>query len=349
MRFVLLCFIVAIAFASCNNNEDCSYAGRCVNNTCICGKMFKGDDCSMINFLPQDPNRYAAFRSADNSSWCGSAIKGEDGLYHLFTSVMENHLDLDAWENHSTVVHAISTDPQGPYTYKTMLRDVESHNPSIYRAPDGTYVLFYIRWKKPFNRREISIAYTKDLNGEWTFIEPFVGEEKMKEFDPDWRPVGNPSAIFFPNGSFYLYFTNCYNHGHSQCDIRAQGVAFAQNYTSEIQYLHNKTVLYHPWDEGYCVNEDAHAFYYETGYHFITHSEDGVWSGGHFYSPDGVNNWKYKRGYTKTMEFTDGTNITFNNRERANILWENGVPRYLFNGVKPKQGRTFTTVQELAH
>ncbi|MBN8456744.1 MAG: glycoside hydrolase family protein [Verrucomicrobia bacterium] len=80
---------------------------------------------------------------AEFSYWCTSVVKGPDGKYHNFVvrwpeSSPKGHFE---WPN-STVVHAVSDRPSGPY--KVVKEIGKGHNVTAYQAKDGTWILYII-------------------------------------------------------------------------------------------------------------------------------------------------------------------------------------------------------------
>ena len=66
--------------------------------------------------------RNGGFRMQDYWVWCGSAIQGEDGRYHLFASRWsKKYLMHPGWTFHSEVVRASSPTPEGPYTFEEVV------------------------------------------------------------------------------------------------------------------------------------------------------------------------------------------------------------------------------------
>ena len=92
------------------------------------------------------------FRDEDAWIWCGSVIKGDDDLFHLFASKWEKTVPFTPnWLTNSRVVHAVSATPEGPYIYKDDVLPprgpqywdgMTTHNPTIHRWRDK-YLLFY--------------------------------------------------------------------------------------------------------------------------------------------------------------------------------------------------------------
>ena len=92
------------------------------------------------------------------SYWGGNIRKGEDGKYHLFVCGWlecspKGHME---WPN-SYVFHTISDNLTGPF--KPIRIIGKGHNPEIFRAKNGQYVVYVI------NGRYVS----DDLNGKWEY------------------------------------------------------------------------------------------------------------------------------------------------------------------------------------
>ncbi len=99
-------------------------------------------------------------------TWCGSAVKGEDGKYHLFYSRWphaDKKLDDDSmnyifngfsgWQKYSEIAHAVSDKITGPYKHVNVVlkgsrkegdwKRFFMHNPMITKF-DGKYYLYFI-------------------------------------------------------------------------------------------------------------------------------------------------------------------------------------------------------------
>ena len=92
------------------------------------------------------------------SYWGGNIRKGEDGKYHLFVCgwlecSRKGHME---WPN-SYVFHTVSDNLTGPFKPVRIIG--KGHNPEIFRAKDGRYVVYVI------DGRYVS----DDLNGKWEY------------------------------------------------------------------------------------------------------------------------------------------------------------------------------------
>lgn len=123
------------------------------------------------------------------SYWGGNALKGDDGLYHLFVcrwreDSRKGHME---WPR-SIVVHAVAENPLGPYEVKESIGP--GHNPETFQLADGRYVIYV------YKGRYIS----ESLNGPW--------ESDTFEFDPDGKDIieglSNMSFARRHDGSFVM-------------------------------------------------------------------------------------------------------------------------------------------------
>ena len=92
------------------------------------------------------------------SYWGGNIRKGEDGKYHLFVCAWlecspKGHME---WPN-SYVFHTVSDNLTGPFKPVRIIG--KGHNPEMFRAKDGRYVVYVI------DGRYVS----DDLNGKWEY------------------------------------------------------------------------------------------------------------------------------------------------------------------------------------
>lgn len=104
------------------------------------------------------------------SYWGGNVLRGEDGLYHLMVAAWredspKGHME---WPN-SIVIHAVSTNPVGPFVQKDTVG--KGHNPEVFRLADGRYVIYVIG----------KYYLSSSLNGPWT--------EGHFSFDARDRPI----------------------------------------------------------------------------------------------------------------------------------------------------------------
>ena len=56
---------------------------------------------------------------------------------------------LNSWTGNSEIIHAVASDPEGPYTYQSTVLPTFSHGPSV-GVIEGGYVLFQLGCGKPY-------------------------------------------------------------------------------------------------------------------------------------------------------------------------------------------------------
>ena len=98
----------------------------------------------------------------DVSYWGGNVVKDADGLYHMFLAgwdaTKNGH---NSWPQ-SDVYHVTSPDYWGPYTLTSNYNIGKGHNPEVYKAKDGTYVMYVLR-----NNSSATSFQASSLNGPW--------------------------------------------------------------------------------------------------------------------------------------------------------------------------------------
>ena len=62
----------------------------------------------------------------------------------MYVSRIAGHCGLDAWKQNSEIVHAVSNDPEGPYTYESTLLPYFAHGPSVRVLPNGSFMLMHL-------------------------------------------------------------------------------------------------------------------------------------------------------------------------------------------------------------
>ncbi len=167
----------------------------------------------------------AKFSDPDYNIWCGSAVMGDDGKYHLFYSRWPRALGHDAWVTHSEVAHAVSATPFGPWQHLDVALPARgtkfwdgscTHNPTVIRA-DGKYYLYYmgnfgdgvvehpLNWTHR-NHQRIGVAVADHPNGPWQRFDKPVIDISADPNAPDSMVVNNPSVIRRPDGSFLMVY-----------------------------------------------------------------------------------------------------------------------------------------------
>lgn len=132
----------------CRTNMDCSLNGQCdaTSGSCSCEPQWAGHRCDALQLRPAKPdNGYQGVDDgANTSSWGGAVLRGDDdGLWHMFAAEMTNHCGIDTWFQNSRIIHATSSQPDGPFQRVGQVWPAFAHEPEVVRAPTGEWVMFF--------------------------------------------------------------------------------------------------------------------------------------------------------------------------------------------------------------
>jgi len=157
--------------------------------------------------------------------WCGSAIKGDDGKYHLFYSRWPSKLGHIAWVTHSEVAHAVSDTPFGPWTYHDVALPARgtnfwdgscTHNPTILHIGKKFYLYYMGNYgdgvvKTPLNwthrnRQRIGVAVADSPAGPWQRFDKPIVDISSDTNAPDALLTSNPSVALRPDGGVLMVY-----------------------------------------------------------------------------------------------------------------------------------------------
>jgi hypothetical protein len=113
MLLVLLLFIRGVASGGCHDDEGCSLNGVCATGSCRCFAPWEGNSCGVLATLPQP--RAPAFGGAGSSASWGGSVVAAGGAYHLYVSTMTEGCGLLDWQTNMNIVHAVASNPLGPF------------------------------------------------------------------------------------------------------------------------------------------------------------------------------------------------------------------------------------------
>lgn len=235
--------------------------------------------------LPRDAAN--GIEEAKWSYWGGNVITGEDGREHMFVSRWLESGAKGHFEYHdSEVVHAVADNPNGPFVAQKRIG--LGHNPEVYRAKDGSWVLFVNN----------AGYFAEDLNGPW----------RKSKLAYNHRDTGNTRLVnhtFAPreDGSVLM--------------ISRQGHAWVSE--NGLRTFHKLTTenIYPPVDGRF---EDPVVWRDEVQYHLIVND----WFGRIAYylrSPDGVH-WTWDDGSAydpNVITREDGTTEGWYKLERPKV------------------------------
>jgi hypothetical protein len=309
--------------------------------------------------------------------WCGSAIRGSDGRYHLFAARWpQRYPFFDGYRLYSEVVHATSDSPVGPYTFRDVAlppRGEEywdgrmTHNPTIHRLGDS-YLLFYIgaTWTGPevspaeiasshkpaesYASIRIGLATSSSLDGPWQRRDEPILLPRPGQWDGS--VVTNPAPCVLGDGRILMLYRSNTPEG-----LRI-GATMAESPAGTFVRISDQPVL--RLGSGNAV-EDPFVWWNGSGLEMLAKDMTGGITGErhagvHLTSSDGVH-WALAtppKAYSRRVVWDDGAVTVQGSLERPQLLIENGRPTHLFAATADGPGgfdnarRTWNMVIPLA-
>ena len=294
------------------------------------------------------------FAMDDYWVWCGSAIRGEDGLYHMFASRWPKRYPFfTGYIAYSEVVRAVATTPTGPYSFQEVVlpsRGAEhwdgrmTHNPTIHKS-GSTYMLFYIGstyvgddpssqeladrqlplLRECYSRIRIGVATAPCVLGPWKRPDHPILEPRHGKWDNSI--VTNPAPCVLGDGSVLLYYRSNTPRG-----LRI-GVARAPQWDGPYHRLADEPILTLP---GGSYVEDPYVWHTGDCFQMIAKDMTGGLTGEkhagvHATSPDGLH-WELSqpaKAYSRRITWANGMTTVQGSLERPQLLIEEGRPTHL--------------------
>ncbi|SKB54514.1 hypothetical protein SAMN05660841_01131 [Sphingobacterium nematocida] len=305
----------------------------------------------------------AGFSMDDYWVWCGSVIKGEDGLYHMFASRWPKKNPFHpSWMVSSEVVRASSRTLEGPYEFQEVVLPARgaqywdgraTHNPSITKVGDE-YVLFYMGSTHPFDdpnspdqltltsafatvgraNKRIGIATSKSIKGPWARRDTPVLPTKPNTFYSFL--TSNPAPLVRKDGSVLVVFKGRrYGNTFPYQSTQKIGIAYAKSIHDPFVVLNDDL----PLNFGSINSEFEDPFLWEDerGLHLLMKDMGSRVTGEHhagvlFHSENGID-WvldKQPKAYSRLLKFEDGTEKKMGQLERPFVYFEKGKPVCIF-------------------
>ena len=297
------------------------------------------------------------FSLPDHWIWCGSAIRGPEGRYHLFASSWPKSLAFHPhWVTNSRTVRAVADRPEGPYAF---VEDVlpprgpgywdgrATHNATIHYR-DGSYYLFYtgitypedppfagapIDAASPLAARaraaqRIGLATAPSPEGPWQRADRPLIEPRANQWDA--LMTTNPAACIREDGRTLLAYKSARHHKAKL----EYGMAVADQPEGPYRRLAEAPIFQFPGNEHI---EDAYLWHNGQFYEIVMKDMAGGLSGEphagiHATSPDGLK-WTLSEpalAYSRKLLWEDGSRTEQGNLERPQLLIEDGRPTHIF-------------------
>lgn len=285
-------------------------------------------------------------------------------LFHFFYSRFVGGCGLACWVNASECVRAEGPTPSGPFEDVAIVLGVFCHNPTVRRAPDGTYLLWHIGHPDPSRSHSCSTS-SQTCASNYPPLLPTDGREIVTYSSAPhpagpWTPLGsaafsgtgagwlgwvsNPSIHFFANGSALLAFRAKVMPGGGGVE---SGNGVSQNLPVGQEVIGLATAPH--WRGPYELavahpialeHEDPHIWADKRGnLHLLSHGATNHW----FTTPDKLGNWTLasEPAYGFDFEWANGTAAVAMRRERPQLVFSadgNMTPLVFTTGVTIKGG-----------
>jgi alpha-L-fucosidase 2 len=314
---------------------------------------------AMVQPVPLD----SKFAVSNYYVWCGSAVKGDDGRYHLFYSrwpTSNLHKFAPGWAIVSEVAYAIGDSPRGPFTHVNVALpkrgtnaatgqkfwDADmTHNPYCIRK-DGKWWLYYLgnygdgTYNNHLNHDRIGVAVADNPAGPWTRLDQPSVDVSTNTADFDSLRLSNPAVTVRPDGKILMIYKAV--TAASGNAVRF-GACIADSPTNT--YVKQASVagqIFKAPGGDWMVAEDPFIWFspnYDNQYYAVVRDVVGTFTGASgglalFKSEDGLN-WTnaVNAGVLGTsFKWANGSN-SLSRIERPWVLLENNEPTVLFGAT----------------
>lgn len=287
--------------------------------------------------------------------WCGSAIRGDEGKYHLFYSRWPSKLGRKAWLTHSEVARAVADAPTGPYRHVDVVLPARgapfwdgscTHNPTIIRV-GKKFCLYYmgnygdgdlsgpsLNWVHR-NRQRIGVAVADSPAGPWTRLDRPVIDVSDDSTAPDALMVSNPSVCVRPDGGLLMVYKAVATQGKAPFGGPVVHLVATADHPAG-PFKKNLSPIFTRAGEHFAA-EDPFAWHDGERYRAIVKDNKGIFTGrgyslAQFESRDGFE-WKPARHpfvTTAEIAWIGGEKKKLNALERPQLVFDaHGIPSTL--------------------
>lgn len=279
--------------------------------------------------------------------WGTSVVKGADGDYHAFAARWPADVDFECWQTNSHIVRGTASSPEGAFEFRDVVVppgsenawDRMTHNPSIVRAPDGTFLLYYYGCHfegprptpdrpKPLDRSgcKIGLATAESVAGPWEFHGPVHGGANPVPVVHDDGGI----EVFTRDGDFEMSVYGAEHWSDTDGYERLAGDVF-RPVEDHYVWKSSEDDRYHVVAKDMQIHHDSHDGYGPSYAGVHATSEDGRdWT---VSDPPLAYPHRADGDRKLVIEWDDGTETKYPNVERAQVLVEDGVPTCLYLAV----------------
>lgn len=183
------------------------------------------------------------------SFWGGNVMQDADGVYHLYVAAWDAVAQSHRYWSNSDIYHAVSSKLSGPYALTSDYLVGVGHNPTVFQAKDGTYVLYaLIKNRAAYRYRSSSLV------GGW-------GEIEEMPTDLRGRALSTGSTNSYSNWDFVQR-----SDGSVYCMDRGGAMWVSEDGLSAFEEVYDRSAYPGGYQRYY---EDAVVWRDEFQYHMI--------------------------------------------------------------------------------
>ncbi len=283
--------------------------------------------------------------------WCGSAVKGDDGKYHLFYSRWPREFTHQAWVTHSEIAHAVSDSPFGPWRHHDVALAARgtnlwdgccTHNPNVICIGKKLYLYYMGNYgdgvvRHPLNwfhrnHQRIGVAVADSPNGPWQRFDKPVLDVSPDTNAPDSLMVANPAVAVRPDGGVIMVYKAVTKNGAAPFGGKVVHLAAVSDgplgpfrkipgdifSVPGVKFAAEDPFIWRGTDRYWAVVKDNDGHFTHQGYSLAL-----------FESVDGLN-WKVAEhpfvADPSSIRWADGHEEKLTVLERPQVLLENGEP-----------------------
>ena len=193
----------------------------------LVGLFLVNTSFAQLNFsqLIQPAKMYSTLTEEGYYVWGGSAVKGEDELYHLYYARWKKEFHFNGWVTHSEIAHAVSNKPGGPFKFKDVAlpsRGAEywdglcTHNPHIKKFGDKYYLYYMGNTGDGLamhdlnfihrNKQRIGVAWSDSPGGPWYRSDKPLVDVSGDPMADDALMTSNPSVCRMKDGRYLIVY-----------------------------------------------------------------------------------------------------------------------------------------------
>jgi predicted GH43/DUF377 family glycosyl hydrolase len=329
------------------------------------GWLLSMDDVDLFSMVQPIPASNI-FADSVYNIWCGSVVKGKNGMFYMFYSRWPRAAGHEAWITHSEIALAVSDKAGGPYNHLKVVFEARgtqywdgvcTHNPAAVEYK-GKYYLYYMgasgksyvkprtayenpAWWEHRNSQRIGVAVADNPEGPWTRFDKPVLDVGKDSTAYDALMVSNPAVAVTEKGKVVLAYKQVEKNGTMRGGKVRFGVAFANSllgpftkHPEPVFEAANKNR-----DSVWMVAEDPYLWHYKGIFYAIVTDVAGYFTNKQaalalLSSKDGIH-WQptqYPKVVPPRLKFEDGT-MADDKLERPCLYTEKGVPLLLFGAM----------------